>query len=454
MTILPALPVLPDSQRATRGGLLRPALPVAALLLAVALLLLVVRPAAAQDDAPAAPSAWVIVESGDGGAWVRPITSTLPVSGLVALQATGLELAVAETDFGPAVCAIEGVGCPADDCFCNDAEFWNYSYWDGTAWVGYPVGASSSVITQTGAAEGWRWGSFEGAQSVTPAEAAGAQAALNWLASQQEDGGYGSMGSAVETMLAIGANGLDAANWQAAGATRSLEQFSRFNQARFARNDVAAPGKLAVALAGADACVSRATRLPPATFDAESAAFADTNGGHAWGILGTLAMSQTLPAGAVETLVAAQDAGGGWEWQPGFGPDSNTTALAMQALVAAGEPVTATAVVSGLAYLRSVQQEDGGFAYDAVGDFGSDANSTAYAVQAIVAAGEDPAGASWSVDGATPIGFLLSLQLEDGALEWQAGGGANAAATQQAVAALLRQPYPLAVRPLQRCLAQ
>ncbi len=442
-------PVLPAAKR-----LLRPLLP-AAFVVALALLLLGVQPAAAQDDVPAAPSAWVIVESGAGGAWVRPITSTLPFSGLVALQATGLDVAVAETDFGPAVCAIQGVGCPAEDCFCNEAEFWNYSFWDGAAWVGYPVGASSSVITTTGAAEGWRWGSFEGAQGVTPAEAAAAQGALDWLAAQQQaDGGYGSMGGALETLLAIGANGLDAGAWQSADATRSLEQYSRFNQARFSRSDAAAPGKLAVALAGADACVSRGTVLPLARFDEESGAFAPSNGAQAWAMLGTAAMSETVPAAAVATLIANQDAGGGWEWQAGFGPDSNTTSLAVQALVAAGEPVTSTAIISGLAYLRSVQQADGGFAYDAVGGFGSDANSTAYSVQALAAVGEDPTGEAWSVEGATPVEFLLSLQLEDGSLEWQAGSGANAFATQQAVAALLRRPFPSAVRPLQRCTAQ
>jgi hypothetical protein len=262
------------------------------------------------------------------------------------------------------------------------------------------------------------------------------------------------MGGSVETMMALGANGIAADAWQHGPATRSLEQYSRFNQARFARSDSAAPGKLAVALAAADACLARGTVRVAATWDEETSAFGPSNGAHAWGMLGTLAVSDTLPAAAVPTLVAGQDASGGWEWQPGFGPDSNTTALAIQALVAAGEPVSATAVVSGLAYLRSTQQPDGGFAYDVVSGTGSDANSTAYALQALVAAGEDPAGEAWSLDGATPVAFLLSLQLDEGAFEWQAGSGANAFATQQVVAALLRQPYPLAERPLERCRAQ
>ena len=70
--------------------------------------------------------------------------------------------------------------------------------------------------------------------------------------------------------------------------------------------------------------------------------FSTDNGFNAWGILGTVALSETVPVDGRWTLVAAILPRGGWEWQAGFGPDSNTTALVIQALVAAGEPVTAT----------------------------------------------------------------------------------------------------------------
>lgn len=111
----------------------------------------------------------------------------------------------------------------------------------------------------------------------------------------------------------------------------------------------------------------------------------------------------------------------------------------MQALIAAGEPVTATEVVSGLAYLKQAQQPDGGFAYDLTSGGGSDANSTAYAIQALVAAGEDPAGEAWRVGGVLPVAYLLSLQLPDGSFEWQKDLGSNLFATQQAIPALLQR---------------
>jgi len=426
----------------------------AAALVALLLALVLATPAYAQEGegTPGEPSAWILVETDAGRTFVRPMSATLPITGLAALQATGLDVAVAETSFGPAVCAIEGVGCPADDCFCNDAEYWNYSYWDGSAWVPYAVGASSAVITQTGAIEGWRWGGFEGGQALSPAEAESAQRALDWiLAQQQADGGYGNMGGTIETLMAIGANGLTAGTWQSPDASRSLAIYSRYNQARFSRSDVAAPGKLAVALAAGNACISRGTVRPLARYSDETGAYGPSNAATIWGILGTLAMSETVPADAVATVFAAQDATGGWEWQADFGADSNTTSLAIQALIAAGEPMTSTAVVSGLAYLKSTQQADGGFAYDAVSGTGSDANSTAYVLQALAAAGEDPASEAWTVEGATPLTFMLGLQMEDGSFEWQPGTGGNLFATQQAVAALLRQPYPIAMRPLERC---
>jgi hypothetical protein len=55
------------------------------------------------------------------------------------------------------------------------------------------------------------------------------------------------------------------------------------------------------------------------------------------------------------------------------------------------------------------------------------------------------------VGDATPFDFLLSLQQPDGSFVWQAGTPANLLSTAQAIPALLNRPYPLAVRPLERC---
>jgi hypothetical protein len=125
--------------------------------------------------------------------------------------------------------------------------------------------------------------------------------------------------------------------------------------------------------------------------------------------------------------------------------------LALQALIAAGEPISSATVISALAFLDTAQNDDGGFPYDLTPDAPSDANSTGYVVQALIAAGEDPLGARWTVSATTPISYLLTLQLPDGSFEWQSGLGANQLATQQVIPALLGRARPALSAPLQAC---
>jgi hypothetical protein len=402
-------------------------------------------------------TAAVVVQMDDRRSVVRWVDFTAPISGIAALELAGLDVTVGETSFGPAVCAIEGVGCPADNCFCNADLFWSYNFWDGAAWQGYPVGASASVISTTGAIEGWRWGAFGSAQ--TPAEQAIAAAgALEWLRSQQSPttGGFGdSAGAAVEVLMALGANHEQPAAWRPSDGLRTLEQYLLTRATRFSRDNVAAAAKWAMGAAAVDACRPLRTVAPSFYFSDTLGAYSPDAGFNAWGILGAAAVSETIPTRAVTALIDQQQADGGWEWQAGFGADSNTTAVAVQALIAAGQPVSATAIVDALAFLRSAQVESGGFVYDPrTPEYGADANSTAYVIQALRAAGEDPDGAAWTVDGLTPIRFLLGLQLADGSFEWQPNTGSNLLATAQAVPALLGHAYPSTVRELESCAAR
>jgi hypothetical protein len=144
-------------------------------------------------------------------------------------------------------------------------------------------------------------------------------------------------------------------------------------------------------------------------------------------------------------------ADGGWEWAPGWGTDTNSTALAIQTLIAAGDSLSSTRVISGLAYLASAQNQDGGFSYTPGPSAKSDSNSTAYGVQAIIAAHQDPSGPAWTVSNTNPISYLLSMQLPDGSFEWQPGTGANQLATTQVIPALLGHANPLASGELAAC---
>ncbi|MCS6826726.1 MAG: terpene cyclase/mutase family protein [Caldilinea sp.] len=399
-------------------------------------------------------TATIVVQFDDLRSAIREVKFSAPISGLQALEASGLDVTVAETSFGPAVCAIEGVGCPAEDCFCNPDLFWSYNFWDGEKWQSYPVGAASSVISQTGAIEGWRWGPF-GSPQLPPTQTLAAAHALTWLRTQQdpETGGFGeSFSSAVEVLMALGANHERPEEWRAEGNGRSLDAYLRPRARSYSLSGAAAAGKLAVAFAAADACRPARTVKPSFHYSDTLGAYAADSGPNAWAILGAAAVGEQIPADAVEALKEQQQEDGGWEWQAGFGTDTNTTALAIQALIAAGEPVDSPEIAQALAFLAGGQQENGGFVYDPkTPEYGADANSTAYVIQALLATGNDPAGEAWMKNGATPFDFLLGLQLPDGSFEWQPKTGANLLATAQAVPALLGHSYPIAVRDLEFC---
>lgn len=398
------------------------------------------------QDAPpagaAAPNRANVVMQFDGEArLVRIVEFDAPLSGLEALELSGVEIVTRSTSFGDAVCSIDGVGCPAADCFCS-ANYWGYWYLDGTDWKSYGVGPDSSVISQTGAVEGWRWGQF--GDTLVPVTASlQAKDAFAWLAARQTiTGDFGGVGATVETVLALGAN-----SQYNERANHYLEALG----AAYSNSGAAAAGKLAVALAGADACLAAGAVTPAGYFSPTLGAYSTQSGDNAWALLGAVADAEPAPAAAVAYLAAQVQPSGGWEWAPGWGADTNATALALQALIAAGEPITTGAVISGLAYLDGVQNADGGFPYAGGLGAGSDVNSTAYVVQALVAAGENPRSPRWTAPGGDPFAYLATMQLADGSFEWQASTGANQLATQQAIPALLGQPYPTERQSIPSC---
>ena len=73
----------------------------------------------------------VIVQFDDHASSIRPIQISDPISGLAALERSGLDVVTADSGFGPAVCSFVGVGCPADNFFCDEAHFGAFSRWEG-----------------------------------------------------------------------------------------------------------------------------------------------------------------------------------------------------------------------------------------------------------------------------------------------------------------------------------
>jgi hypothetical protein len=284
---------------------------------------------------------------------------------------------------------------------------------------------------------------------VAPARA-GSPEALDWLRARQgTDGGFASdfevassAGATMEAVFAIVAGGEDPANWVQNGNTPVSFLESHANDALITPGDTA---KLILA--------SVAVGRDPRDFggiDLVASLEAEFDGGGLYGgpetgnvfaqslaILALEATGRPIPTSALDWLLGVQLDDGSWSWNgdvtPGSG-DSNSTALAVQALVATREP--GAAVSKALDYLHNIQNEDGGFPYQKPSDFGSDtdANSTAYVIQALIATGNDPSSADWEVGGSAPAAALVALQLESGAFAWQASvPDDNFLATVQAV---------------------
>jgi len=84
------------------------------------------------------------------------------------LRAASVELALAATDFGPALCRINDTGCPADDCFCDPDHFWAYYHLSpsGDAWVPALEGVAAFVPVDH-AVEGLAWSGFDESYNPT-----------------------------------------------------------------------------------------------------------------------------------------------------------------------------------------------------------------------------------------------------------------------------------------------
>ncbi len=433
--------------RAVRGALLA---------LGLALFLIVslqvgLASASVQQRATEPPNhADVVIDYGDGRLVVRRVTFVSPtITSLQALQLTGSDAAIADFDFGAAVCGIGRVGCSVGDCFCDANQFWGLlrrSPQDGQ-WTASQVGAADSVVNP-GDVDAWHWGPFESAPPVLPREYIAAQAGLQWLRGQQAgDGSFGgNVGATLDTLLAGAFAGDSVSRWRLPGGASAWDYVRRGAATFVSREESpASSGKLALtaAAAGLDPHNFAGQNLVVAmsrVYSPTTGAFGSSNWDQAFNMLGWRAAGETVPVTATRLLAERANADGGWGWTASTDSDVDSTALAVQALLAAGEPITSSAVISGMAYMRAAQNPDGGFPYtpESATDTSSNANSTAFAVQAILAVGQDPLSADWTtaISAPTPISFLLGQQQSDGGFAFTTPP-ANDFATRQVVPALL-----------------
>lgn len=291
--------------------------------------------------------------------------------------------------------------------------------------------------------------------AAAPAEAV--PPALDWLRQQQQpDGGFAGLGdtsdpgTSVDAALAFAAAGVDPA-LVTAGGPSVLAYLAEQADSYATTTAGAAKLILAAVAAGVDprdfGGVDLIERLLD-HLDADTGLFDSQIYMHAYGVLALAASGETIPASAIEAIHAAQGPDGGWAFTGDRTPgasDSNTTSVVIQALVAAGKRAS-TEVDRGIGYLRAAQTNDGSFVYQvgfespAVGD----ANSTALAIQALIAAVQKPASTSWGNAPAALQGF----QNPSGAFRYRDDWpDDNLLATAQAIPALLQKPLPIKAQP-------
>jgi prenyltransferase beta subunit len=226
---------------------------------------------------------------------------------------------------------------------------------------------------------------------------------------QEEDGGWGSMGQTLDTLIALRVAGWNP-NTVAAGQNAPLDYIAE-NFQSYLENGPDAKGKaiLGLVAAGKDPRNFNGVDLIDTledAYDQDAGAFGSPeNTWHqALPILGLHAASREIPQGVITTLIDLQQEDGGWEYTPGFGSSPDNTSIALQALLAAGYSPEDPPLVNAIQYLQASQTNTGGW---------GDSSSTAYASMAINALGVSKE--DWVTEtGKDPIANLLSYQKANG----------------------------------------
>jgi hypothetical protein len=286
------------------------------------------------------------------------------------------------------------------------------------------------------------------AYPLSPSDVA-IQESLSYLSAQQAaDGSIGGFADSAWACIDIAAAGEDPNTWNKGGPSlvEYLEEGAsdlsgEFNMGTFlarmvlaavaSGEDPAAFGTWSGSNAGVDISngdyVSALESLydgnqflQDLTGDADSAC---TLNDDFWAVRALIAAGISPNASVIQTtvqhIINFQELDGGWTWgtpdHSWYAPDStdvDNTAAALVALCLGGKMGT-KAVRDGLSYLHGNQDVSGGL----VGIWsGVNVQSTAWTVDAIGAAGGNPAGSMWTPASSSPIDYLLSSQESDGSI--------------------------------------
>jgi energy-coupling factor transport system substrate-specific component len=145
---------------------------------------------------------------------------------------------------------------------------------------------------------------------------------------------------------------------------------------------------------------------------------------------------------AARWLAEQQNSDGGFGFGVrGGGSDLDDTAAVLQALVDAGVR-TGPVLARASTFVVRVQNPDGGYPQQPGGQ--SNAQSTAWAIQGLIAAGRG-VGAVTHEGSRSPLGYLESLIAPDGSVRYSRTGSQTPVwVTAQALTALAEKPFPIA----------
>jgi hypothetical protein len=283
--------------------------------------------------------------------------------------------------------------------------------------------------------------------------------ALEWLATQQQSGGdFGSGGITADAVYAISLCGQnpDGPDWTKSGGS-ALAALEAMTPDYIVSGPPGGPagelGKVirAVEAAGADPYDFAERDL----VDELKATYNDSTGryhpfkvfSHDVALLALHAVSETIPAKAITTIEEAQLAEGGWSWGwDDIIPDVDSSGLSMQGIVAGGGPSSPDVADDFASFLESIRFPGGAYP-DLATRPEPNCNSTALAIQGLLASGRyrqqpliislDTGGMSSSWDA------LLGFQEPSGSFAYTASGPeSRLLATLEAIQTLASPLYP------------
>ncbi|MGP0035090.1 MAG: prenyltransferase/squalene oxidase repeat-containing protein [Solirubrobacteraceae bacterium] len=172
-------------------------------------------------------------------------------------------------------------------------------------------------------------------------------------------------------------------------------------------------------------------------------AVSDQTNWTAFAILALRAADVAPAPATVSWMVRQEDSDGGFNYGTrGGSSDVDDTGSVLEALAGVGGSAASHARTRAVRYIRSQQDADGGFPSQP--GSGSNAQSTAFAIQGLIAAGVDP-GSLHRRGAPSPLQYLDSLIAGDGRVDYSRGVAETATwVTGETLMALEGKPLPLA----------